>query len=257
MRRPLRRPAAILTIAFTLLQPLPVAADGTISLHWQDCTTTAINRNAESGPIDRIVVTLKGASGPIKGLQVQIRLSPGFAVLPPAWRFDPAGCEAGHFAARATASAPGCPILLGGRVTTLSGFDYGAEIERGRAYYYAAFDPFVADPATIYTLVQFEFDHTNAISGFGTGPAACGCLDRPLCVALTSASYLDGSDIEIPFAVAQEYLSWNDPNNSLACPGYWCELGTCDPPPIDSTCVVQAPTPANARSWGSVKATYR
>jgi hypothetical protein len=241
-----------------ILQPLPVAATGSISLHWQDCASVAVNRNAGSGPIDRIVVTLKGASGPIQAVQVQLSLGAGFAVLPPAWRFDPDGCQAGGLTIKQTAGGPACPVLLGTNVRTISGFDYSPYfIPRGRAYYFTAFDPIVADPGTTYTIAQFEFDHTTAISGFGTEPGACGCLDRPLCISAASASYLDAGGNEIPFQFAQDILTWNDPANSLHCGGIWCDLGECPPPGIDSTCVVQAPTPANARSWGSVKATYR
>jgi len=255
MQWPLLRPAAILTLVLSLL-PSQVSSTPYVVMHWQTCSSNAQNRNMGSGPVDEVVVTVTGLSGTVRGIGAALRLQTLFAVLPPAWRFDPDGCEAGHFQASSTPTGPGCPALLGAHAFFISRFDHDAVTMRGHASYYGVFDPFVANPATTYTLARFTFDHSNAIAGFGTTAEACGCLDRPLCLLLDDVSYVDDAGAQIPIAQLNS-LSWNDPSNSLGCGGVWCDLGNCPPPPTDSTCVVPVPTAANTRSWGSLKASYR
>jgi hypothetical protein len=114
------------------------------------------------------------------------------------------------------------------------------------------FDPVVADPARTYTIARFHFDRTNVFPGGGVRPDSCGCYERPMCIQLTRAYYVDGDGNEQTILWSQSYLSWNDPNNVLACgsgKGGW--------PYSDTLCVANGPTPTHSRSWGAIKVQYR
>jgi hypothetical protein len=217
----------------------------TVSVNWGSCPFSVgglPNRDAHTGPIETISVTVKGLSGMIRGAQVRLTISAGSFDLPEAWRYDVDGCESGRLRFNAIPVGDSCPFLDGTNPAEFATFEYVST--RGRAIYARAYDAFVADPNQTYTLARFDFEHS--------APDTCGCIERPLCIHITSASYLDGTATEISFASAQEFVLWNDPNNTIHCPSSGPLTATLGDDSCDSP-----PTPAITRSWGSVKATYR
>jgi hypothetical protein len=96
----------------------------------------------------------------------------------------------------------------------------------------------VADPAQRYTLVHIVFDQSNGVIG-GPGGSQCGGQQYAMCVAGqfeldVRTTGLNSGPTAI--AVDQSFLTWQDPSNSLRCPGA---------------------APTHATSWGAVKAQYR
>jgi hypothetical protein len=92
-------------------------------------------------------------------------------------------------------------------------------------------------------VARFDFDHS--------APDTCGCIERPICIRITKASYIDESITEYSFGIEREFVLWNDPANSTGCPSSGGELATRG----DGTCA--QPTAVSSRSWGSIKASYR
>jgi hypothetical protein len=151
-----------------------------------------------------------------------------------------------------------CPLLRGANVRHLDGFSYEVTSGKGGATYAAVFDPLVADPDKTYILAQFNFDHSNVFDGAGTRADGCGCIDRPVCISIAKAVYFDVSSDEKYFWAEREYLTWNDPTNSLThCPGVEDCLQSCDPHYVDIGCGITPPTAARQSTWGSLKAAYR
>ena len=110
-----------------------------------------------------------------------------------------------------------CPALVGTNVVTLSSYDFVDGM--GRASFEAQFNERSTNPATTYTIVRFEFDHSYGFAGLGAREGECGCVDRPECLILAYATWFDASLEEHAFQVQQGYAAWQDPNNSARCPG--------------------------------------
>jgi hypothetical protein len=100
-------------------------------------------------------------------------------------------------------------------------------------------NPGALNPAQRYFLANYLFDLSFAVVGAGASDGStCGGVEVPTCWFLTSASWLDNNGVETPWAMAQDFLTTNDPNNASHCPG----LGG---------------DPATPRTWGSIKSQYR
>jgi hypothetical protein len=205
---------------------------------------------------------VSGISGTVREVHIGISLWAGGSQVSDAWRFDSQGCEAGQLYVRHAASSTACPHLRGDHPIEVSRVDYFAfasgDWSKGREdiFYGVLFDPFVSNPSVQYTLAQFELDHSDAALGGNAVPGSCGCLERPLCISVRDFSYVDGAgvthDYNFWYSTA---LHWNDPGNSLLCPG---GPDLCNPPCLwdgDTLCV--ATVPASMQSWGRVKAGYR
>jgi len=236
----------LLPLAASLLALLPfssmAAAEPTISVHWGSCPFPAgerLNRDVGTASRDTITVTVKGLSGPVQAAQVYLHFrSPGG--LPDAWRYDDAGCEAGRATFENASPTDPCLPLVGANLRRIVRFEYDELSKHGRIIYAQAFDGFSADPSVVYTLGRFTFDHS--------APDPCQCLETPVCIDISVASYLDGEFLERNFALGQQYLTWNDLANSSHCPfgdGELMTTGAC------------GATPVRSNSWGSVKALYR
>lgn len=222
--------------------PAQAFATPTVSVHWGGCpfpTPDPTNRDAGTGPTETITVTVNGLSGPVRGAQVWLLFS-SQGSLPDAWRYDPGGCEAGRLTMGPGIRIGSCPPLDGANPLEVSKFEYDPQTGNGRLVYARTYEGFVADPNVTYTLGRFTFDHS--------APDPCSCLEVPLCIHIINATWVDGNIIEYSFAIAREYLNWNDPVNSVHCPFPHGDLATV------GTCI---PTPAASSSWGRVKVSYR
>lgn len=237
------RAIRLITLPALFLLATSASASPSASVNWGSCPFPAgasTNRNMGSGPKETITVTAKGLSGPVQAGQVILRFAaPGG--LPDAWRYDEAGCEAGRVSFENDAAADPCPPLVGANPRSIAKFEYDVLTQTGRLTYVQAFDVLNADPNVTYTIGRFTFDHSP--------PDPCGCLETPVCIAISYATYLDGAGNEIPYVIGQGYLTWNDPTNSSHCPN----TGSCDLC-ITGACV---PTPVHPGTWGSLKASYR
>jgi hypothetical protein len=247
--------ATLVATALTIVAPVVSSANPRLSLSWDGCPgSKQINRSRFDGTTANVVVTAQGFDSEVVGISVWIGVSAKGQGLPDAWRFDADGCNAGHAQTLQAAAGPGCPFLPGFNLAIPTEYKYETQ---GGYYYAAQHDPSPLNAATSYTLAQFQFDMSAAFAGLGTKPDSCGCLDEPVCIHLFQASWVGTDGIERPFTIAQDYLNWEDPANSVACP-YGCELcppGT--PPDPPNHCVADTPTPAGSRTWGQVKAFYR
>jgi hypothetical protein len=254
------RPLALALALLVLTPPLPVEAVPTVWLKWGTCPSpnhTNIDASPDPSGIETITISATGLSGAVTAVQVGIMMrSPGSG-LGDAWRFDPSGCEGGErlHINRATSGMP-CPFLSGDHLLELSAFEYSDvwdEFGRARLTTGRRFDAVMANPESTYTIAQFEFEHGN----LGSRPDTCGCLERPVCIYVTQAVYLDGAGNERYFFLGQEYLTWKDPTNASGCPGTYSKISlSYQGADVDTSCVA-IPTPAHARSWGSIKASYR
>jgi hypothetical protein len=262
MRFRLHRRIALIAL---LLQAVavPVQAFPTTSIHWGSCPAfLGSDRYDPTSTSETITVTGNGLSGTIRSVRFTILIWAGGSQVPDAWRFDPGGCEVGSFAIGQTPAGRLCPPLRGTHASESSKVDYlafppggwsdGREIVR----YGVIFDPLVADPTTTYTIARLDIDHSNAILGGTREAGSCNCLERPLCISLHDVVYEDGDRVEHTMYLYDEAIHWNDPTNSLLCPG---GPDLCEPAcswDQDTTCVA-SPTSATRASWGRVKAGYR
>jgi hypothetical protein len=78
---------------------------------------------------------------------------------------------------------------------------------------------FVFEPSLRYTVMQVEFDLRNAAAGPQPEPF-CGGADIPLCLHIVRAGYAyKGGHDELPWVLENDYVTWQDPANTLGCPG--------------------------------------
>ena len=99
--------------------------------------------------------------------------------------------------------------------------------------------------ATKYFLMDAEFNFSFATEGATDGAAGtCGGLDVPMCFTLITASYIinDGSGNEIPF------------NFHGGATGDWATAHSSTQGTVTGC---TATTPAQPRTWGSIKSQYR
>jgi hypothetical protein len=233
------------------------AESATITLSWDGGPGAhPLNRTHLAGTTATVVATATGFEQPVRGIQVVVRVRSQYDGVPDAWRFEPGGCAAGGFSTPEIAVDPGVPFLTGPNVQRVSQAKYEFGVER---FVFAIIhDPVAVPFAARYTIAQFQFDLSKAFDGFGLKADSCGCLEQPQAAHLLSASWLAADGNEYAFTVVEECLGWEDPNNSVSCPFFGCDL--CDPdppPPPHNPCTDQQPTAAAPRTWGSVKALYR
>ena len=222
-------------------------AQGAVSLTWTSCTGP-VNLTVSGGTPADAYVSVLGHSMVAQAYQcVTIGGSPGGAIRD-AWRFDPTGCEGSsfftlnHLAPAAVVKA--CPSFQG-TIQSLQIKDFSFDGTTGKVRITLANaypnnglgNPGAVNPAQRYFLANYLFDLSFATAG-PTPPdlSTCGGVEVPVCFALTSASWLDNSGVETPWAVAGGFITTNDPNNSQQCPGA---------------------VPVAPRTWGSVKSQYR
>ncbi len=234
--------ALCMTGTALILSTAQVEAAPTLSVHWNSCpfpTSESTNRNAGTGPIETITVTVKGLSGPVRGAQVGLLFS-SQGPLPDAWRYDDEGCEAHRITMGPGIAGDPCPPLDGTNPLQIGAFNYDPLTGKERLIFARIYEGFVADPNQMYTLGRFTFDHS--------APDPCACLEAPVCIHVSLASWVDADLLEYSFVIDREFVNWNDPANSLGCPAYGGDLATV------GAC---SPTPATSVTWGRVKASYR
>jgi hypothetical protein len=234
--------ASLFLLALTLAGS-SVQAAPTFSVHWSDCASTITNRGHADGSTAVVVVTVKGLSGVVRGTSAEVTIKhQGLRGLPQFWRFDEAGCQAGRFVASTNPGA-GCSFLAD-PAATYSDFRIG-EVAGG-ARFLMVFDPPAIDPNATYVIARFEFDFSNA---------ECACSDQAQCLT-GSASWIDGDGVEHDIFPEQQYVTWEDPYATTCGSGPLCGNPDDCVDPVNP-CSGTSPTPAQSRSWGRLKASYR
>jgi hypothetical protein len=89
-------------------------------------------------------------------------------------------------------------------------------------------------PSSLYTLLILVFDHGSSVGGAGDGTTACGGVERPFCIRLVEASYLDADGNWVAWPIDPAVVSSNA-GDVMAC----------------------AAVPARPSTWGAIKARYR
>jgi hypothetical protein len=213
--------------------------------------------------VQSLFVSASGLVGTVYGVQVSLVFRPNAGGLADAWRFDAQGCEAGHYRVILTSQDPACPALSPPGGQTLTTYRYLANFYEvpygGFGTGQLQFAEAASQPAQLggntHQIVEIDFDHANATLGPGSTAQTCGCFDRPMCISVGSASYLDAPGSELPFQLGQGFLRWNDPTGVLTGCGTIVDCFPTNGCVPESVCV--APVPALARSWGFVKNVYR
>jgi hypothetical protein len=228
-------------LAALVFSSAPASAIPSIRLSWDQCDPLIVNR-AWTGP-GTYAVQVSG----IGFAETYSSLYVGFSFFPhrvvPAWDFSTVdywtglpGCQGPARMAILNAGG-GCPILPG-QVDAQGMYEGGLTNPFAPTGLLAGLNftgGVVPDPAQRYGLLRFVFDHTNSVAG-PSGAGTCGYVEEPMCMHLTYSGLSNAAHQNVFVALEQEYLSWQDPANALGCPGA---------------------SPAQPKTWGALKATYR
>jgi hypothetical protein len=231
-----------LPIALFLLAVPPAAfANPLLSLSWDDCAVLATDKSWTGPGTYALVISGTGFDGSYTAVDVGISFFPNYVW--PAWNFSKYDywgsspkCQDPE---RLTVSGAGgtCPSY-----PAQSRLGYMFEGGLGYAapqliYVHVALDPaFVAAPAVRYVVTRLEFDHTNSIAGAIPVPGSCELADAPLCIHLHGGSIFRGGDQRALTVFEHKLVTWQSAAITPEC------LGA---------------TPAQARTWGGIKATCR
>jgi hypothetical protein len=226
------------------------AQNGCARLSWGTCDPWVENMNYNGPGTYKLVESMFGVSAPNVGTDTQIRIRHlgrefGPNALPDAWRFDDAGCQAGKLSWNNTALTKLCPAVKGtnasGTAAYLMDTDGSAVLRLVISY-----DSFTPIATSRYTVSQFMFDQT--LSSVGPTPS-----DKSTCGGVEL-----GETITFDFARVQ--LATGEVVSLAPCefdPFVMCAQATWDggSAPLHSVC--NGPVPAEAETWGRVKALYR
>ena len=252
-----------------------VPGSPTIDLHW-DRPDGPYKRPFRPEPVD-LYVTLRGQREPIVGLQIWLVVTwdifrhpgeTGGGPLPPAWRFDVAGCQAGRLCLQTRQLAPYLSGPLTGFTPAEISFVQHEEdpgrlrVVMAERYETAA----VLPPEGTFTVLRVRFDHTFSVAADSANPVGtCEGAAEWLHLGITRASYFNPDGVETPLAIGQEFLYWNPPpwvgvaatplGELASVPGFdpWASQG--EPFPHLPQC--DTPVPSRTTTWGRLKSSYR
>jgi hypothetical protein len=169
------------------------------------------------------------------GNRSQVRIGPN---LEDAWRFDSAGCQTGQLTVSFAGATKACAVFSGTNPLPLTLYSFDSLSGTAQLDVANAYDDFTPVLANSYTIYQAKYDHAFSATGAQDPNFACGFVENPVCFWLmildTEILLTDGS--KEPFDGADnDWVTWQDPGNSLNCPF-----------------VQVAPS-----TWGRVKGLYR
>ena len=213
----------LLAICLTLLQSGNLDAQPLLKLSWDTCDGPQ-NRNFEGPGSYTIVASMIGATQPTNGQVIEVRAGPG---IPDLWKFQNEACLATPDILSSNVSRS-CRLLFVGLV----GQGWSANSPDGTLRLIASsnYSDFqTPDPDERYALFKFGFN-------FFDGVEACPEASEALCFRVADSIYSTESGGGTPFLPERDYVTWNDPDQELGCPGA---------------------TQATSLSWGRVKSQYR
>ena len=243
----------LVTLLFLGAASTSAFAQGAVSLNWNTCTGP-IDKAVLSGDVaDGILVSVLGQTIVHQGYKIEVTVG-GNGPLRDAWRFDPAGCQGSgaiaidHLPSNAIKVL--CPSFQGALASvqvkdySFDGISGKAKISLYNTYPNnlpgggaAQGNPGATTGTQRYFLGRFLFDQSLGVVGPSDPAAAtCGGLEVGTCFHLTAQTWLDLQGVENTWAIAQEFVTSNDPNNAAHCPGATPTVGT---------------------TWGNLKNQYR
>jgi len=222
-------------VAAILLPAVPAFAGPSLRLSWDQCDPVIVNRDW-SGPGPYVIqISGTGFAGTYNSMNL------GMVFLPhpisDAWDFSrdlstrKEGCQ-GLSRVSASNTGGGCPAFPG-QVTNVDVFTSQYFTHLSGALFFD--QSFVADPNTRYAFLRYVFDHGHSVVG-PAGAGECGNAEQPMCLRMGFSNLASTTNFDVHLTYEQEYVSWQDPANGLACLGV---------------------TPAQAKTWGAIKASYR
>ena len=208
-----------------------------ISLSWDGCNPSNMNRSYDGPGLYSIYATLTGFSVPNYGhrLMVWLRGDVLGSPIPDAWRFDDEGCALGNLTVSHSSADPLCPAMQGPAPWGL--YTFTGEDNRFQLEITSAYDRFVPDSDTRYLLWRVDFDHQQLVSK-NPETEQCAGITEPVCFFLADAEYLDVDYSPTRFGYGLEVLTWQDPGGIY---------NSCIPRDVQA-----APS-----TWGRVKSQYR
>jgi hypothetical protein len=187
------------------------AAAQTASVHWDDCNLWATNKQFTGSAVYRQVLSGWGYDAPMRGYSIRIRITSSnvynLPYAPPAdaWRFDPAGCNAGR--AAASTSVQSCAVLGTGTSVVVT-YD-GSAVRVTLTATHDVVDPL---PNVTYVLGEIAYDHSASAVG-PQDPGMCGNADMPACFVIEAAEWYDAQNVAHPIQFELfSGVSWQDPN---------------------------------------------
>jgi|CXWL01.1.fsa_nt_gi hypothetical protein len=185
------------------------AAAESVSLHWDDCNSFSTNKQFAGPAVYRQVLSGWGYDAPMRGYSIRMRITNSNVYNQPyappgeAWRFDPAGCNAGR--AAASTSVQSCPVLGTGTSVVVT-YDGSAV----RVTLTATHD--VVDPLPNLTYVLGEIAYDHSASAVGQNPGLCGNAEVPACFVIEAAEWYDAENVAHPINFELfTGVSWQDP----------------------------------------------
>jgi len=246
------------------------ATTGTLKIGWGGCNDSPITDLAitpQQATTANLVAFVTGQDDPTLSYQVWILYgNAATRTVPDAWRFDGGGCEGSlavtlNHLAPATLSAT-CPSFQDAGTAHPASIQikdlglsppnqpFATTLERivvANAYWDKVGGMYVGNTPVAgrkYFLMDAEFNFASATEGPTDGAAGtCGGLETPVCFNVVTASYLinDGSGNELPFRVYGDATGdWATAHSASQGSAPFCQA-----------------TPAQPRTWGSIKSQYR
>jgi hypothetical protein len=214
-----------------------------VRVSWDNCDPLVVNKDIAPGTMASLYASVLGQDQPHQGYEVWLSLGSGPGGLADAWRFDVDGCQGTAFVTldhtAPAAVVKTCPSFQGNLASVqVKTYDYDPSSGKARAVVANAYPAGILNPLVgqRYFLMRGLFDHTFSVDGATTPGVDCGGLARGVCAHITRAQWLSLTGAEVPFAIANEYVTARDPANDTRCPGA---------------------TPTQPATWGSIKAQYK
>ena len=227
----------------TTISGVAHAQNGCARLSWNTCDPSVLNSNFVGPGKYTMIESVFGLGTPNVGTDSQIRLrSSAFS---DAWRFDDDGCQSGRLALNNNAFSKSCPAMKGANPHTNTHYiiDPDGSAVLRLAISYDAFSPVAT---THYVLWQIVFDHSLSNAG-ETPPDHSTCGGAEVCEEF----YFDF--VKVFTTTGQGlYLPGCD-QNPLTCTDATWNGGCINDGPFGGC----SPVPADTRTWGRVRATYR
>ena len=219
----------------------PARADTTIRGSWNfSCASTVTEIVLGGSERHRLTFGQAGADSLPRTIRLVLELSAADGgPIPDAWRFDAGGCQGpdllswDYFVAAAIKTCPGNMPPVAQTVThdvrlAPDGQSLRFEFERTFA------TPSVLRGLSERLVLSLLFDHSASVAGTASGGAACGGVERPVCLRLVEAQY------ESFAGMWQDHRRLNTDYRANAPPGSDC-----------------GPVAARAATWGTIKGQYR
>jgi hypothetical protein len=174
--------------------PVASGADGIIDLSWDTCSPIVVNQSSAGVGSMSLIASVTGNDQTHSAYQVRFQLGDPSELVPDAWRFDGAGCQATALTMNhqvPAALAKSCPAFHANlaffTATTYSFFPAGSghatSLADGRlTVAYSAATTSV--PGQRYFLAQFLFDHSRSVPGPTTPGVNCGGYESAIFIRL-------------------------------------------------------------------------